>query len=139
MRRLVATKRLIVLCVVTASLAAGGCASSNQASDSSPRRNRANVITEDEIAAYTGQSLSELIVMKIAGVSRSGNGSLLIRGSSTFSGGTEPLYVLDGIPLTGEPVVNIKDLKEIEVLKGSDASMYGVRGANGVILISTKS
>jgi len=96
------------------------------------------VITADEIAAYTGHSLSELIIMQVAGVTRASDGSLMIRGSNTFYGGTEPLYVLDGVPLNSEPAVNIKDLEKIEVLKGSDAGIYGVRGANGVILITTK-
>ena len=129
---------MILPCIVLAMLAVAGCASSGQASEGGSGRDSANVITAEEVAAYTGHSLSELIITEVAGVTRSRDGSLNIRGSTSFQGGTEPLYVLDGVPLSGEPVVNIKDIEEIEVLKGSDASMYGTRGANGVILITTK-
>ncbi len=74
-----------------------------------------------------------------------------VRGSASVSAGSEPLYVLDGIPLittnlssngaTTNPLadINPNDIESIEILKdASSAAIYGSRGSNGVVLISTK-
>jgi TonB-dependent SusC/RagA subfamily outer membrane receptor len=65
-----------------------------------------------------------------------------IRGSATFSGNEEPLFVIDGIPSISVSAaladVNPADVQRIEVLKDATAAIYGSRGANGVILITTK-
>jgi TonB-dependent SusC/RagA subfamily outer membrane receptor len=74
----------------------------------------------------------------------SGGLSVRIRGVSTFLGNKEPLYVVDGIPVEIEPGhgldwLNPTDIERIDILKdAAEASMYGVRGSNGVILITTK-
>ncbi len=78
--------------------------------------------------------------------------SINIRGVASLSGNQEPLYVVDGVPVLSEqesgstaptnPLVNINanDIESIEVLKdASSAAIYGSRGTNGVILITTKS
>lgn len=70
--------------------------------------------------------------------------AIRIRGATSFRGGTEPLYVLDGIPIQPGPGgglsgINPYDIASIEVLKdAASTAMYGVRGANGVIVIKTK-
>lgn len=80
--------------------------------------------------------------------------SIQIRGSGSISGGNEPLYVIDGFPLTpnssntangnfstGNPLDNINpnDIESIEVLKdAAAAAIYGSRASNGVVLITTK-
>ena len=70
--------------------------------------------------------------------------SVRIRGVSSFFGSNEPLYVIDGVPmqsgsdriLTG---INPHDIASIEVVKDPvGTAIYGVRGANGVIVIKTK-
>jgi TonB-dependent SusC/RagA subfamily outer membrane receptor len=80
-------------------------------------------------------------------VSRTRDGSIAIRirgGSSSFYGSNDPLYIVDGVPfqvgqdggLTG---INPRDIASIEVLKDAGATaIYGVRGANGVVIITTK-
>ncbi len=77
----------------------------------------------------------------------SGAGGILrihIRGMESFYGNTEPLIVIDGVPLgAGHRGVvrgiNPYDIESIEVLKhASETALYGVRGANGVIIIKTK-
>lgn len=105
-------------------------------------------------------SPSELLQGRIAGVSistSSGNlGSaekMSIRGSSSLSASNEPLYVIDGIPLSnnsaslysfGENMsslatLNLTDIESIEVLKdAASAAIYGSRATNGVVLITTK-
>jgi TonB-dependent starch-binding outer membrane protein SusC len=62
--------------------------------------------------------------------------SVKIQGASSFLAGTEPLYVVDGIPVTTISDIQPQDVKSIEILKGSSASIYGSRGANGVVLIT---
>ena len=64
-----------------------------------------------------------------------------IRGSNSIMGNNEPLYVVDGFALAGTPgAINPNDIQSIEVLKdASSTAIYGSRGANGVILITTKS
>ncbi len=78
--------------------------------------------------------------------------SIAIRGTGSISGGTEPLYVIDGFPLdvisqnsaggfTANPLnnLNANDIESIQVLKdAAAAAIYGSRGANGVVLITTK-
>ena len=69
--------------------------------------------------------------------------SLRIRGSSSLSGGGEPLYVINGVPIHAPPGqalmgVIARDITRIDVLKDAGAtSIYGSRGANGVVLIFT--
>jgi TonB-linked SusC/RagA family outer membrane protein len=63
-----------------------------------------------------------------------------IRGASSISGGTNPLYVIDGQVGGGIDALNPNDIASIEILKDASASaIYGSRGTNGVVLITTKS
>lgn len=68
------------------------------------------------------------------------NGSILIRGPRSLSGGNSPLIVLDGIFFNGSLAdINPNDIESMEVLKdASAAAIYGARAANGVILITSK-
>lgn len=64
-----------------------------------------------------------------------------IRGTNSIQGGNEPLYVVDGFPIFGNnpTVLNNMDVESIEILKDASATaIYGSRGANGVVLITTK-
>nr|WP_295873735.1 TonB-dependent receptor [uncultured Chitinophaga sp.] len=66
--------------------------------------------------------------------------SVLIRGVRSFSAGNEPLYVVDGVPLAGGlNDINPDDIESIEVLKdASSTAIYGSRGANGVLIVTTR-
>ncbi|MDR3132812.1 MAG: TonB-dependent receptor [Prevotellaceae bacterium] len=66
--------------------------------------------------------------------------TIRVRGISTITAGSEPLYVIDGIPVEqGLLNINTNDIEAIDVLKdASAAAIYGSRGSNGVILITTK-
>jgi TonB-linked SusC/RagA family outer membrane protein len=64
--------------------------------------------------------------------------SLLIRGFNSFGGGTSPLVVVDGIPDRDLNRINPDDIESVTVLKDASAAIYGVRAANGVILVTTK-
>jgi TonB-dependent starch-binding outer membrane protein SusC len=83
-----------------------------------------------------------------------GGVSIRIRGGSSIQGGNEPLYVIDGFPvynapagpgiLTGTPVnplasINPSDIESIDILKDASATaIYGSRGANGVVIVTTR-
>ena len=69
--------------------------------------------------------------------------SLLIRGAKSLQASTEPLFVLEGVPLGRNfrdlaQAANPNEVKSIKVLKGTSASLYGARGANGVIVVRLK-
>ena len=66
--------------------------------------------------------------------------SVRIRGTNSIQGSNEPLYVIDGFPFSGNPtLLNNADVESIEILKDASATaIYGSRGANGVVLITTK-
>lgn len=80
---------------------------------------------------------------KVSGLTVTGKGpnvSIRVRGVKSIHAGTEPLFVLDGTPVGTSygmiaDAINPNDIKSIRVLKGPDATIYGTRGANGVILI----
>lgn len=90
--------------------------------------------------------VEELLKGRVAGVEviETGNGfKVRIRGQQSMTGDSQPLYVVDGMPMTPGPdglvSINPRDVESIEVLKdASSTAIYGVRGANGVILIKTK-
>ena len=79
----------------------------------------------------------------IIGVQRSGepgydNSTFWIRGISTFAGGTSPMVLIDGIQRSLNDI-DVQEVESISVLKDASASaVYGVRGSNGVILVTTK-
>ncbi len=101
-----------------------------------------NVVTDDR--DYY-RSLADYL-QRMPGVYVSGpqnNQMVLIRGVSSFNSEIEPLYVIDGTTVgtnynAVNNMLNVRDIANVRVLKGSDASIYGVRGANGVIVITTK-
>ncbi len=130
-----------------------------------PREQLGNSIAKiggDEIASIPVTSALDALVGKVAGmtVSKSsgtpGTGTYItLRGRRTINGSSEPLYVVDGIPIDNTFIYDSQgwiqggnrasdiapgDIESIEVLKGaSAAAIYGARAANGVILITTKS
>ncbi len=64
---------------------------------------------------------------------------VVIRGMSTINSSTDPLYVVDGVVMENFGLMNPNDIESIEVLKDASATaIYGARGANGVILVTTK-
>lgn len=104
-------------------------------------------VKADDLIATPASSVSEMLRGKAPGVQvtlnsgRPGSGSsLLIRGSRSLTGGNDPLYIVDGIPLDGGiNELNAQDIASIEILKdAASQSIYGARAANGVIFITTK-
>lgn len=100
----------------------------------------------DELTVNSSVNVSNSIAGRMAGVianNRSGqpgsdDSQILIRGFNSFGGGTAPLIVVDGIPDRNMNRINPEDIESVTVLKDASAAIYGVRSANGVILITTK-
>lgn len=83
----------------------------------------------------TYNDIYQMIRGEVSGVVVSGK-SLLIEQGNSFFGSSEPLYVVNGVIVNSFDFVSPMDVKSIEVLKGSSAAIYGIRGANGVISIT---
>ena len=101
----------------------------------------------DQIASRPVQNAVQAMQGKAAGVDISSNerpgtvGKINIRGARSISASNSPLYVVDGIPLNsgGIDFINPNDIESIDVLKDASATaIYGSRGANGVVIVSTK-
>ena len=104
-------------------------------------------VTEKAIKERPVQNALQAMQGKAAGVQISTNnrpgelGEIRIRGNRSINASNDPLYVIDGIPMTAGSLadINPNDIESIEVLKDASATaIYGSRGANGVILVSTK-
>ena len=66
------------------------------------------------------------------------NPEIRIRGISSINSGNDPLILVDGVEMSDISCINPMDVASVTVLKDSSSSMYGMRGANGVILIKTR-
>jgi TonB-linked SusC/RagA family outer membrane protein len=105
-----------------------------------------SVVSAADIANRPIVNTGEALQGKAAGVQvtsisgKPGAGlSIRIRGSSSISAGNDPLYVVDGIPMTDISAYSPNDIESISVLKdAASASIYGTRAANGVVVITTK-
>ncbi|MGV8093887.1 MAG: TonB-dependent receptor [Mangrovibacterium sp.] len=107
-------------------------------------------VQQERLEKVPNMNLAEAIQGAIPGVSMltttagaapsDGNQSIMIRGRNSITANNEPLIVVDGISYSGDlGHLNPNDIKSIEVLKdASAAAIYGSRGANGVILVTTK-
>lgn len=118
----------------------------------------------NEFTMARDPNLGNALSGKIAGVSVSGNATgsggssrVIIRGNASLTGNNMPLYIVDGVPFSNQNLgsagqyggldmgdglnnINPDDIESIQVLKGAAASaLYGYRGGNGAILITTKS
>jgi TonB-dependent SusC/RagA subfamily outer membrane receptor len=124
-----------------------GCSHSSKPRQEAPAPERGSTVTSEDIERSPGQSIQQALKGRVAGVevTETPSGiSVRIRGATSFQASTEPLYVLDGIPIQPGPGgvltgINPHDIESIQVLKNPDeTALYGVRGANGVIVIKTK-
>ena len=106
------------------------------------------VLTADDIRRSPGQSLAEMLIARVPGatMTRAPDGRMVLqlRGDNTIMGNAEALFVVNGIPL-GPAVsgnlaaIDVHDIETVQVLRDATATAaYGVRGANGVIVIRTK-
>lgn len=98
-------------------------------------------IDEKELSGYT--DIFDYIRGRVPGVqigqaSPGSMPSITIRGASSINSSTEPLILLDGVVTNNIAHLSPQDVGSIDVLKDASAAIYGARGANGVIMITTK-
>ena len=107
----------------------------------------ATVVKSDDIAKVQSSDATRALEGVVAGVqmttssgSLGSSPSIIIRGISSISAGSAPLYVVDGVPFSGDMNnLNSADIESMTVLKDAASNaLYGARGANGVIMITTK-
>jgi TonB-dependent SusC/RagA subfamily outer membrane receptor len=106
------------------------------------------MVTAADIEHSGGEPILEVLQAKVPGLSvtRGANGTVAVevRGTSSFYGSNEPLYVIDEVPFQAGPGgaltgINPHDIESIRLLKNpADIAIYGMRGSNGVILVKTK-
>jgi TonB-dependent SusC/RagA subfamily outer membrane receptor len=85
---------------------------------------------------YAGyNTIYDLIRGQVPGVVVNGT-TITIRSTTSINESNEPLFVVDGVPVSSIDNILPQEVRSISVLKGSDASIYGSRGSNGVILIN---
>jgi TonB-dependent SusC/RagA subfamily outer membrane receptor len=139
----------LIACVALMTLVSGcgNSAGGKTAPAPAPSPTRDNV-TSGDVQRAPNVPIEQLLQSKVPGilVTRTDDGSIAIRirGSTSFSGNNFPLYVVDGVAVASGPGgslpgINPYDIESIKVLKdATDITMYGSRGANGVIVIKTK-
>ena len=76
---------------------------------------------------------------KVSGVSITSGNNIFIRGYNSVNGSLSPLLIVNGVEVSKDSfgAINPSEIKSIKVLKGPGSSIYGVRGANGVIVVET--
>lgn len=99
-------------------------------------------LTNSKVGTVTSalQGLAAGVQVTTGSVKPGGDASVVIRGVGSLRAGSEPLYIVDGIPVQGGlQDLSSGDIESIEILKdASSASIYGSRGSNGVVLVTTK-
>ena len=93
-------------------------------------------VKENEMQSY--RDIYEYLEGRVAGVEVTSDKRIIVRGLGTFNGSSDPLILVDGQEWQDISSLNPYDIKSIDVLKGSATAIYGIRGSNGVILITTK-
>ncbi len=107
----------------------------------------AQVINDEQLTITHSSSLGNSLAGKVAGAQFWGSagstfseGKIILRGPTSYSNqeGSEPIYVIDGT-IASAAAVNMDDVESINILKGPSATaLYGSRGANGAVIITTK-
>jgi len=95
-------------------------------------------VSVNNMGSYT--NIGEYLRGRVPGLHVIGNGGsykYMVRGINSINSSTDPLFVVDGAVVMDIDFLNPQDVKSVEVIKDGSASIYGARGACGVILITT--
>lgn len=109
------------------------CSTSGQATTTKPKAERVYLTLLDRLREEPGLTISG-----------TGNSAIIrIRGNTSISSNNEPLYVVNGSPVTSgfasvSASIDVNNIESIRVLPRSQSGLYGSRGGNGVIVIKTK-
>ena len=133
--------RIAILCLVLASMVSS-CVSSVKTTEKG-KDYKTVKLSDNEVSP---ENNLESYLNRVAGVTVNGSGqnaTVQVRGVNSFGGNTQPLFILNGTDIgknyaTAAGAVRGLKISSVRVLKDSDATFYGVRGAGGVIVISAK-
>ncbi len=103
-------------------------------------------VSSEKVNAFSAANVMQALTGRAAGVQVKQNTgapgapiSVRVRGTNSIVGNNEPLYVVDGFPVSSPDNINNSSIESIEILKDASAvAIYGSRAANGVVLITTK-
>ena len=106
-------------------------------------------VDSDVLTQKPVTTINDALAGRVAGVSigkassPSGDASIKIRGTNTINSGSSPIYVVDGLVMGDDfgffNSINVNDVESVQILKDASATaLYGSRGANGVIVVTTK-
>ncbi len=94
-------------------------------------------IRSERFENNTYNTIYDMIAGEVPGVQVVGN-SIVIRGPSSFNMSNQPLFVVNGTPVSSINHISPNTVESIDILKGPSTAMYGSRGTNGVIVITLK-
>jgi TonB-dependent starch-binding outer membrane protein SusC len=144
----VSSFRVLLLCITMGCIGNVKPPVNDMPDPSATRALTGTTVTSDDIDKNPTQPIEKVLQAHVAGVmitqNAEGGISVRIRGQTTLNGNTEPLFVIDGQAIQAGPGgalvgINPQDIASIEVLKdAASLAFYGVRAANGVVLIKTK-
>ena len=83
-------------------------------------------------------NMYEYLRGRVAGLQFGPDNAIYIRGKNSMNASTQPLILVDGVEISDINIINPNDVYSVDVLKDASAAIYGIKGANGVILINTK-
>lgn len=95
-----------------------------------------NMEKDSQTKSYA--DMYEYLQGRVPGLQVTPDKRIIIRGIGSINSSNDPLILVDGSEITDLSTINPNDVKSVDVLKDASSSIYGVRGANGVILITTK-
>lgn len=96
------------------------------------------VVKKQDQDTFEYKDIFEMIRAKVPGVRVQSDNTILIRGTTSLRGSTSPLFIVNGSPVSSIDNISPQFVDKISVLKGPETAIYGVRGSNGVILITLK-
>lgn len=141
-------KKILSLCLMTALLAACGT-STRVASNGDSVDVGYGTQSKDKVTtsvsnikvkrtdAQTYSDMYEYLRGRVAGVMVTSDNRIIIRGIGTNSNNTDPLILVDGVEVTDLSGINPADVQSVDVIKDGSSAIYGMQGANGVIIIKT--
>lgn len=97
------------------------------------------LVLDDDQGTRNASAVIDLF-WRLPGVTIDGDNIYVLGGPTSFVASTDPLFLLDGSPVSKDVVLSlpVRDIEFIDVLKGADATIYGLRGGNGVILLYSR-
>ena len=142
------SRALLLVGLLSGCAHASGTGQGDVADAPEPRQPGEPAVTAEDIERAPGKPIEELLMSRFPGVqvtrAPGGGIAIRIRGATSIHGSNEPLFVVNGVPIRPGPGgslagINPYDIESIEVLKDpASTAMYGVRGANGVVVVTMK-